>query len=262
MNILLTLNRNYLKYAKTLIASIHDNHPNHDINFYIISSDLSSEDFKGFPNNFVVFPFDDTLLEKAPTTSRYPKSIYYRIFASAVLDKSIDRILYLDPDIIVLKNLDELYNMDFEDNYYIATTNVKKFLTKFNEIKNKAEKGSVYANTGVMMMNIAKLRKEQDFNEIFDFINKNHQFFSLPDQDIICGLYGHKIKIVDNLIYNLSDRAINKYNLSHKNKIDLDWVKSNTKIIHYYGRNKPWKENYKGILDVFYKHYAEKTNTL
>ena len=34
--------------------------------------------------------------------------------------------------------------------------------------------------------------------------------------------------------------------------IDLDWVRKNAVIIHYYGDNKPWKENYKGILNVFY----------
>ena len=40
-----------------------------------------------------------------------------------------------------------------------------------------------------------------------------------------------------------------------KDKIDLKWVKKNTKIIHYIGKNKPWKENYKGILKVYYDKY-------
>ena len=40
-----------------------------------------------------------------------------------------------------------------------------------------------------------------------------------------------------------------------KNKIDLDWVKNNNIIIHYLGRNKPWKDKYKGILKDFYFEY-------
>ena len=38
----------------------------------------------------------------------------------------------------------------------------------------------------------------------------------------------------------------------------LDWVRKNAVIIHYCGRNKPWKENYKGILDVFYRETVAK----
>ncbi len=39
--------------------------------------------------------------------------------------------------------------------------------------------------------------------------------------------------------------------------INLKWVTDNSAVIHYCGRNKPWKENYKGFLDVFYKQYSE-----
>lgn len=34
--------------------------------------------------------------------------------------------------------------------------------------------------------------------------------------------------------------------------ISLDWIRQNTVIVHYYGKNKPWKKDYKGFLDVFY----------
>ena len=38
-------------------------------------------------------------------------------------------------------------------------------------------------------------------------------------------------------------------------KIDLNWVEKNNFIIHYLGKNKPWKDNYKGILEDYYKRY-------
>ena len=34
---------------------------------------------------------------------------------------------------------------------------------------------------------------------------------------------------------------------------NLDWVRKHSLIIHYCGRNKPWKEPYLGKLDVFYQ---------
>ena len=60
--------------------------------------------------------------------------------------------------------------------------------------------------------------------------------------------------VADTFKYNLSDRliALNNLNPVGNEIIDMDWVKKNTVIIHYYGDNKPWKEKYNGILDVFY----------
>lgn len=66
---------------------------------------------------------------------------------------------------------------------------------------------------------------------------------------------GNKIKKVDSEIYNLSERMVVLHNLkieNKDNKIDIDWVRKNTVIVHYCGRNKPWKDNYIGMLDHFY----------
>jgi len=77
---------------------------------------------------------------------------------------------------------------------------------------------------------------------------------------VLSGLYGGKTKTVESIIYNLSERYLKLYNINLKNldkRIDLDWVRQNTVIIHYCGRNKPWKDNYIGELDIFYKEYAQ-----
>jgi len=67
----------------------------------------------------------------------------------------------------------------------------------------------------------------------------------------------HNLLDMDHLKYNLSDRAITLYNADPTHdRIDLDWARKNAVIIHYYGRNKPWKEEYRGILDVFYHEVA------
>jgi lipopolysaccharide biosynthesis glycosyltransferase len=75
----------------------------------------------------------------------------------------------------------------------------------------------------------------------------------LPDQDIITALYGTKIKLADTMRFNLSDRILGFYNADIKNKRrNINWVRQNTAIIHYCGKNKPWKNNYSGKLGVFY----------
>ena len=60
------------------------------------------------------------------------------------------------------------------------------------------------------------------------------------------------------MLYNLSDRMLAFYNSNPKHeKLDLEWIRKNTVILHYYGRQKPWKENYRGILDVFYRELKD-----
>ena len=184
---------------------------------------------------------------------RYPKEIYFRLFATKYLPENIDKILYLDSDTLVINKLDELYNMDFEGNYYIATTHVKKILRKINEVRLRIDDDVPYINTGVLLINLKELRKIDVQKEVCEFVENNSKKLMLPDQDIITALYGEKIKIIDALKYNLGDRDLNIYNLNHiKNPIGLKWVKENTVIIHYYGRNKPWNKNYRGKLGVFY----------
>jgi lipopolysaccharide biosynthesis glycosyltransferase len=260
MNLLFTLNKKYIPQLIILLKSIFKTNDG-EFNIYIISKELDENDIKKIKKsinkefNITLIPFDDKLLVGSPTSKRYPLEIYYRLFSAKVLPNDVDRVLYLDPDIVVINKLDELYNMDFEDNYFIGATHVRNLLRKFNEIRVKAPKDSPYVNTGVLLINIKKLREEQEVDSVYKFIEKHKRKFTLPDQDVICGLYGDKVKLVNQYIYNLSDRIIALNNLTSKEKIDLDWVKKNTVIIHYCGRNKPWKKKYRGILGGFYKEF-------
>lgn len=102
-------------------------------------------------------------------------------------------------------------------------------------------------------MNLPVLKENIKFDEIKEYAENKKRALILPDQDILTALYGDKVKLLDNLIYNLSDRTLRFKNASSlKKKYDLNWVKDNTVIIHYFGSNKPWKNGYTGILDVFY----------
>ena len=108
-------------------------------------------------------------------------------------------------------------------------------------------------NTGVMLMNLSRLRSEWDPDRIFAFIRDRGQTLVLPDQDIIMALYGSRIRLLDTLRYNLSDRILRLNNISmDSRRMSLDDVRRQTCLIHYCGRSKPWKEHYMGRLGVFY----------
>ena len=263
MNILVTLNSNYIDQLIVMGYSILKSNKDENIDLYIAHKGLTEEDFHKIETyldkercKVISVKVSDEMLENAPITKRYPKEMYYRIFAAQFLPKTLDRILYLDPDLVIINSLQELYNMDFEGNYYIAASHVKKRMRKLNEVRLDMEKDAPYINSGVMLMNLKLLREEQNIKEVFEYIEKNKNVLLLPDQDVLSGLYGGKIKTVDSLIYNLSDRYLKLYNINPKNfdkRVNLNWVRENSVIIHYCGRNKPWKDNYIGELGILYK---------
>ena len=261
MNILLTINKKYVKLVNILLNSIQLSNKDTKFDVYILHRELDIEDKNIIESgldlnkfNIKMIKIDEEEVKNFPQyQKRYPKEIYFRLFATKYLPENIDKILYLDSDTLVINKLDELYNMDFEGNFYIATTHVKKILRKINEVRLRIDDDVPYINTGVLLINLKELRKIDVQKEVCEFVENNSKKLMLPDQDIITALYGNKIKIVDALRYNLGDRDLNLYNLNHiKNPIGLKWVKENTVIIHYYGRNKPWNKNYRGKLGVFY----------
>lgn len=266
MNILVTLNKNYLPYLISLIRSINDSNKCL-FDFFIFSNDIEEKDimeyqkYLSLDNKYHIIKIDSQEFINAPITSRYPYEMYYRIFAVKYLPQHLERILYLDPDIIVKGDLSSLYNLDFKGNYFAACSNVKKVLKRINQIKNGANKNCEYVNTGVLLMNLKALRLHQNEEDVYRFIEERKHLLTLPDQDIISTLYGDKIILLDRLIYNLSEKAIISHNilaLNTEDFIDISWVEKNTVIIHYLGRNKPWKSSYRGILKPFYDKYAVK----
>ncbi len=261
-NILVNINKGYIKHFLTMMNSLSTNNKDSEFDVYVLHTDLDDEDkakilTKLQPNiNPIYIYMDKSLFKGAPKVKRYPYEIYYRIFAPKMLPESVERILYLDSDLIVHGNVDELYNMNFEGNLFIACTQIRGFVTWLNRIRMTVNRHHYYMNTGVMMMNVKELRQIIDTDKIFKFIKRNGWRMYLYDQDVLFKFYGDRIKLIDPKIYNLSDRYITFYNMRRpKHKIDADWVANNNIIIHYLGRNKPWKEKYKGILKDYYFKY-------
>jgi lipopolysaccharide biosynthesis glycosyltransferase len=261
MNILFTVDRGYAEHMTDSIRSIARFPSRDGYDIYILHSDLQKEDQDTLraqlEDHQVRLHFqyvDPMLFESFPERERYPRQIYYRIFAPSFLPRQLDRILYLDGDVIVINPLNELYDMDFKGKDILACTHVKKFLNKMNQYRLGMEEESTYVNTGVMLLNLETLREKQDMETVRSFVEKRKHYLALPDQDIITALYGDKIGILDTMKYNLSDRVLSIYNLDHSHeKIDLDWIRKNAVVIHYCGKQKPWKQPYLGKLDVFYQ---------
>ena len=231
---------------------------------FVLHSDLEESIQRAMERDFqerVTFHFlqvPEELFADFPETARYPRQIYYRLAAPLLLPRELDRILYLDVDVVVINSLRPFYEVDFESSYFVGCTHTREFLTKLNQARLQSDKAVAYINTGVLLMNLNVLRQVIRLEEISAYVREHEKALILPDQDILTALYGDKIKLADSLRYNLSDRVLNFYNGSHpKEKRDVNWVRRNTAIIHYCGRNKPWNEGYTGTLGVFYRELMD-----
>lgn len=268
MNILVTLDENYVPYLNVMLFSLKESNKGEFFDVYLLHTDMREEALDetrrilGEQGRINMLRADEKMLDSAPTTSRYPKEIYYRIFAAKYLPTELDRVLYLDPDIIVNKSLSELYSLDMGYSYFAAASHTESaVMHKMNELRLDMDEESPYINSGVMLMNLKKLREEQDTAEVFDFIERRKKLLVLPDQDIISSLYGSRIIPLDTFRYNMTERLY-VLHAPFEKKLNLDWIRENSAVIHYCGRNKPWKSGYVGVLDVFYKEANEKMHKM
>lgn len=257
INILVTLDENYIPYLNVMLSSLLYSNPEEYFDIYLLHSCVRQQALEdtnriiGNRGKLTAIQVSDARLENAPTSSRYPYEIYYRIFAAKYLPQSIEKIIYLDPDLVVNKSLRELYEMDMNDYYFAAASHTGPVLRKINEVRLDMDEESPYINSGVMLMNLSLLRKEQRYEDVFDFIEKKKSLLLLPDQDIISSLYGSRIYSLDQFRYNMTEFLFQRH-APFERDFNLNWVREHSVIIHYCGRNKPWKDQYIGMLDIFY----------
>ena len=125
--------------------------------------------------------------------------------AQNYLPKDLDKVLYLDADILCINDLQPLYELPLEDHLYAAANHSK--LTEVTTVINKVRlKIMSLKDISILLMNLTQLRQEVKEKEIAAFIQKNQLNFFLPDQDILNGLYGDRILGIPDQLYNYDVR--------------------------------------------------------
>ena len=268
-HILVTLDRNYLKVLSVMLYSLSQSDPEGVYTVYVVNNTLTEEDFASLSallprTELVNVQVPEDLLQNAPVSDRYPTEMYYRLFAARYLPQQLERILYLDPDLVVLHSLRSLYQIDFDGKLFAAASHIEsRTFRELNRRRLHLSEHAKYLNSGVMMMNLALLRKESP-QTIINYIQSHKATLLLPDQDVLNALYADRTVPLDPLVYNLGEKYLRLKNLHlpPAEKLTLDWVRSNTAIVHYYGRNKPWKEHYRGSLGIFYHEWEQQLQHL
>lgn len=262
MNVLVTLNSNYIKPLKVMLKSLFLTHPGEHFIVYVMHSGLTAaelDDLKRYTEldgqDLAVITVREDMFGDAPVVKHYSKEMYYRILAYQFLPAEMDRILYLDPDLIVINDLREMYDLDISDRLYAAAYHDRLSVKEINKLRLKAYDLEAYYNSGVLLMNLDLQRRKIREQEIFSFVEENRKRLILPDQDILNALYSKSIRPLDEIRYNYDARYYLYYKLVSNGAVDMDYVIRHTSIIHFCGKRKPWTKGYSGPFHSLYKHY-------
>lgn len=164
----------------------------------------------------------------------YSIEIYYRILLPYLTVE--DKMLWLDADIVLNDDIAELYDQDVSDYYLAAITDAVEKNGGREEIKNAMNMADrTYFNSGVLLLNNAKIRAEVPQERFFEAIERYNSILKCPDQDILNVVLGKKCLI-------LSDRYNYQHHMSADCKVD------NNLVLHYIWK-KPWNADYPGYLD-------------
>lgn len=120
--------------------------------------------------------------------SSYPPNIYIRLFIPYFIPADTDKVLYLDADMIVLKDLTLLWDTDISKHTIAAVLDprLKTFDNHWGGIKNYQKLGfagtTPYFNTGMLLINTRRWKEDHTSEAILDAINSNKRFANYPDQ--------------------------------------------------------------------------------
>ena len=265
--ILTTLDKNYLPQLQVLLCSLHVNNPADSFSLWLLHSDIEEKEFSGLRSQcerygYSFFPVqvDYELFQDAPVTRQYPnKEMYYRLLAPFLLPGEIKRILYLDPDILVINPLRPLWETDMEGRLFAAAAHTGKTELVNSVNKLRLGTGQDYYNSGVLLMDLKAGRQDISPKEVYNFVEQHRRELLLPDQDILNVLYGERILPLEDVLWNYDARNYSSYVLRSGGLWDMDWLMEHTAILHFCGREQPWKPNHRRPFGALYRHYMQLT---
>ena len=264
--ILTTLDQNYLPQLQVLLASLQINNPSESVTLYLLHSGIPEEALAGVGRQcsaygyaFVPIRVEDALFQDAPVTRQYPKEMYYRLLAPQLLPRQLERVLYLDPDILIINPIRPLWETDLRGNLFGAAAHTGK--TELANSVNQLRLGTQrdYYNSGVLLMDLGAGRREIRPQALFDYVEKHRKELILPDQDLLNGLFSWRVLELEDVLWNYDARNYSNYLLRSGGVCDLRWVMEHTAILHFCGKEKPWKPKYFHRFGVLYQHYVQLT---
>lgn len=201
-------------------------------------------------------PVPDELMEGFPT-AKFHYSCWYRILLPDLLP-DLDRIVYLDCDIVVTDDVRPLWETDLGDKLFGACVNplyrpMHKAVRAMGVPDNRD-----YLNSGVLLLDLERLRYERLGEHLRDYAVE-HPDNACPEQDALSVLYQgkwmplHPRWNVQTATLDLSPRKL------PLPRSEVEEAVSRPAVLHFNGPFKPWDHHCRHPLRHLYFEHREKT---
>lgn len=188
-------------------------------------------------------------------------SALFKFLLPDILPK-LDKVLYLDGDLICKADLTELYNTDLGNNYAAAVPDSGQIYYKHAYVRRVTK----YINSGVMLLNLKKMRAD-NLSEVLVRTKKELTDSNLMDQNVFNVVFDHHLIYLP-VRYNFMPvslwRAKEKWKISDINSLFVTQYKTvrdlfaDAAIVHYSSKDKPWKAS-DGAMAYLWHEYGTPT---
>lgn len=255
IEVALCVDNNVIDYVGSLVYSIYK-HTSSYVNIYVIYKELSAESLnklnwingKMQTVNLQTVKVSEKLHERLDKITlgkdkyNLPISSYYRIFLADILP-DVDRIIYLDVDVLAIGDLTELWHTDLEGNFLAACLDEQAFTKSGTNVLQPRRRE--YFNSGVLVLDLFLFRKYNIISEFFDYLIDTTDLYNLGDQDALNLYFLDAVKLLDS--------SWNYGVYSHKKYSGVNDIK----ILHYFGFSKPLRSLYSYVADDKIKYFVQ-----
>lgn len=180
------INNDYSRYVGVAVRSIYENNRGENFIIHILTDYLSEESFHFIQSqcrtiSVKIHKIEDSKLRKLKNT--WSKYAWFRIMLPELLP-DVDRILYLDADVLITDSILELFELDMDGKSVAGVIDIQAFN---NEAKERLGQKIAcrYICSGVLMMNLTYWRTNNLTYKICNWAIKNDKIIVFPDQDAI-----------------------------------------------------------------------------
>jgi lipopolysaccharide biosynthesis glycosyltransferase len=185
------------------------------------------------------------------TNKRFTAAAYYRISIPEIFSHNVDKLIYLDCDIIIKSDISELWAANIQNYHIAAVENIARKAYKKSGLKQ-----SDYFNSGILVINLDLWRRDDISGKVRNFLSENEQLAD-NDQDALNGVLFDSWKRLP-LKWNHQTglyRKSKQFDLLSPQEIEEANLMPSA--IHYIGWDKPWRAICFHPLAGEYKRYAD-----
>lgn len=265
INIVLTADDAYMPHVGVVILSILSNtNAAADIRFFIISPDLSRQNIERLKilcsahRSSVEFPVvDHSQIRDLPSLEHFSLNAFLRLLAPEACG-NIERLLYLDSDLVVLGDVQELFDAPLCDHVVGAVEQLSSNYGDAFAPKYQLNASGRYFNSGGLLFDVAQWKQEQFEEKVFRWIRENRGLLHFPDQDALNACFWNAFQPLDPR-WNVEARLFKERHLGIRHEKRVVETMAHPKLIHYTGPEKPWNSK---MFVPKREHYTQYANQL